>query len=162
MVVPPCPSHSSSTGEGFTAADHGNSDLSRVDRSNVVASAGQTEDRNGSNPSASSSRLPQVLQGEYRGAPQLGSTLRFSDQWKRFLESCGKNREVLNEQDFAFLMNHIMKGTKGTSNSRWCQFSMFCESQGIDPQWAPVPLKVRYIHNLFESKFSCSVVNMAV
>ena len=38
LVVPPGLSHSSSTGEGLTAADHGDSDLSGVDRSNVVAS----------------------------------------------------------------------------------------------------------------------------
>ena len=61
----PRPSHSSSIGEGLTAADHGNSDLSRVDRSNMVASAGQTANINGSNPSARSSGLPQVSQGEY-------------------------------------------------------------------------------------------------
>ena len=60
LVVPPGPSHSSSTGEGLTAADHGDSGLPRVDRSNVVASAGQTKDRNGSDLSACGSRLPQV------------------------------------------------------------------------------------------------------
>ena len=38
MIVPPGPSLSSSTGEGLTAADHGDSDLYRVDRSNVVVS----------------------------------------------------------------------------------------------------------------------------
>ena len=96
MIVPPSPSLSSSTGEGLTAADHGDSDLSGVDRSNVVASAGQTEDRIGSNPSASSSGLPQVSQGEQRGAPQLGSTLRFSDQRERRFESSGNIPEVLN------------------------------------------------------------------
>ena len=78
----PSPSHSSSTGEGLTAADHGDSDLSGVDRSNVVASAGQTEDRIGSNSPASSRGLPQVWQGKQRGAPQFGSTLCFSDQQK--------------------------------------------------------------------------------
>ena len=78
LIVPPGPSLSSSTGEGLTAADHGDSDLSGVDRSNVVVSAGQTEDKIGSNLSVSSSGLPQVSQGEQRGTPQLGSTLRFS------------------------------------------------------------------------------------
>ena len=127
-----------------------------------MASAGQTEDRNGSNPSASSSGLPQVSQGEQRGAPQLGSTLCLSDQWERCLESGGDNPEVLNEQDLAFLVNHIRKGTKGTYKSRWCRFAKFCESRGIDPQWAPVSLIVKFIRHLFESKFSCSVVNTAV
>ena len=37
LVVPPGPPHSSSTGGGSRAADHGNFDLSGVDRSNVVA-----------------------------------------------------------------------------------------------------------------------------
>ena len=55
LIIPPGPSLSSSTGEGLTAADHGDSDPSGVDRSNVVASAGQTEDINGSNLSASGS-----------------------------------------------------------------------------------------------------------
>ena len=77
MVVFPGPSHSSSTGEGSTAADHVDSDMSGVDRSSQVALAGQTEDRNCSNPSASGSRLPLVWQGKQGGAPQLGSTLRF-------------------------------------------------------------------------------------
>ena len=77
LIVPPSPSLSSSTGEGLTAADHGDSDLSRVDRSNVVASADQTGDRNGSNPSASGSGLPQVSQGEYGGSPQFGSAVHF-------------------------------------------------------------------------------------
>ena len=78
LVVSPGPPHSSSTGGGSRAAGHGNFDLSGVDRSSMVASAGQTEDRNGSNPSASCSGLPQVSQGEQGGAPKLGSTLRFS------------------------------------------------------------------------------------
>ena len=39
---------------------------------------------------------------------------------------------------------------------------MFCESFGIDPQWAPVPLIVKFICHLFEAKVSCSVVMMAV
>ena len=71
--------------------------MSRVDRSNVVASAGRTEDRNGFNLTASSDRLPQVSQGEYGGAPQLGSTLCFSHQQESCLESGAKNPEVLNE-----------------------------------------------------------------
>ena len=69
----------------------------------MVALAGRTEDRNGSNQSARSSRLPQVSQGEYGGAPQLGSTLRFSHQWESYLESGGNNPEVLDDADQAFL-----------------------------------------------------------
>ena len=127
-----------------------------------MASAGQTEDRNGFNPTASSGRLPQVSQGEYGGAPQLGSTLRFSHQWESCLESGGKNPKVLNEADQAFLLNHIRKGTRGTYKSGWRQFKMFCESFGIDPQWAPVPLIVKFIHHLFEAKVSWSVVLTAI
>ena len=128
----------------------------------MVASAGRTEDRNGSNPSASSSGLPQVSQGEYRGAPQLGSTLRFSHQWESHLESGGNNPEVLDDADQAFLLNHIRKGTKGTFKSGWCRFKWFCEGFGIDPQWAPLPLIVKFIHHLFETNVSWSVVLMAV
>ena len=95
-------------------------DLSRVDRSNVVASVGQTENRNGSNPSASSSRLPPVSQGEYGGAPKLGSTLCFSHQRESHLESGGNNPEDLDDADQAFLLNHIRKGTRGTYKSGWC------------------------------------------
>ena len=82
-----------------------------------MASAGQTEDRNGSNLTVSSGGLPQVSQGEYGGAPQLESNLRFSHQRESHLESGGDNPEVLNEQDLAFLVNHIRKGTKGTYKS---------------------------------------------
>ena len=56
-------------------------------------------------------------------------------------------------------MNHIRKGTKGTYKSGWCRFAKFCKSQGINPQWAPVPLIVKYICNLYEAKYSFSVVN---
>ena len=91
LVVPPSPPHSSSSGGGFRATDLFDSDLSGVDRSNVVASAGQTEDRIGSNLTASSGGFPQVSQGEYGGAPKLGSTLRFSHQWESRLESGGEN-----------------------------------------------------------------------
>merc|ERR1712101_76015 len=59
-------------------------------------------------------------------------------------------------------MNHSRKGTRGTYKSGWCQFKMFCESFGINPQWAPVPLIVKFIHHLFEAKVSCTVVMMAV
>ena len=45
LVIPPGPSHSSSIGEGSRAADSGNSDLSGVEGSNVVASVGRTEDK---------------------------------------------------------------------------------------------------------------------
>ena len=48
LVVFPSPSHSSSTGEGSTATDLGNYELSGVDKSNVVASVDQGEDRIGS------------------------------------------------------------------------------------------------------------------
>ena len=60
LVVPSSPPHSSGTGGGSTAADQGDSDLSEVDGSNVVASVGQAEYINGSNLTASGSGLPQV------------------------------------------------------------------------------------------------------
>ena len=56
----------------------------------------------------------------------------------------------------------IRKGTRGTYKSGWCQFKTFCESRGINPQWAPVPLIVKFICHLFEVKVSCSVVNTAI
>ena len=112
--------------------------------------------------SATSRRMSQVSQGEYGGAPQLGSTLHFSHQRESHLESSGKNPEVLNKADQAFLLNHIRKGTRGTYKSGWCQFKRFCEGFGIDPQWAPLPLIVKFIHDLYESNVSWSVVLMAV
>ena len=39
---------------------------------------------------------------------------------------------------------------------------MFCESFGIDPQWAPVPLIVKFICHQFEANVSLSVVLTAV
>ena len=68
----------------------------------------------------------------------------------RLLESGGNNPEVLNEQDLGFLVNHIRKETKGTYKFGWCQFAKFCESCGIDLQWAPVPLIIKFICHLFE------------
>ena len=106
--------------------------------------------------------MPQVSQGESGGAPQLGSTLCFSHQRERRLESGGDNPEVLNEEDLAFLSNHIRKGTRGTYKSRWHQFKTLCESCGINPHRAPVPLIVKFIRHLLETKVSYSVVSMAI
>ena len=133
MAIPTGPPHSSSIGGGPRTTDLGNSGLSGMGGSNVVASVGKTEDKNGSNPSFSSGGLPQVSQGEYGGAPQLGSTLHFSHQQESCLESGGENPEVLNDADQAFLLNHIRKGTRGTYKSGWCQFKTFVEGFGIDP-----------------------------
>ena len=73
-----------------------------------MASVGRTEDRIVSNLSSASGRgLPQVTQGEYRGTPQLGSTIRFSHQWEICLVSGGKNPEVLSEADHAFIIRTI-------------------------------------------------------
>ena len=77
LVAPSSPSHSSSTEEGLTVADYGNPDLPGVDRSNMVASAGQTEDRNGSDLSASGSKLPQVWQGCKEELPNLDPLYAF-------------------------------------------------------------------------------------
>ena len=128
----------------------------------MVASAGQTEDRNGSNPSVSSGRLPQVSQGEYGGAPQLGSTLHFSHQQESCPESGGDNPEVLNDADQAFLLNHIRKGTRGTYKSGRPQFQKFCEGYGMNPQWAPLPLILKFICHLYVSNISWSAVFTAI
>ena len=77
--------------------------------------------RNGSNPTASSG-LPQVSQGEYGGAPQLGSTVCFSHQRESCLESGGDDPDDLDDADQTFLMNHIRKRTIGPYGSGWCQF----------------------------------------
>ena len=45
--------------------DQGNSFMSRVDRSNLVALVGRTENKIGSNQFATSSVLPQLLKGEH-------------------------------------------------------------------------------------------------
>ena len=87
-----------------------------------MASVGQIEEKNDSNLFFSSSRLPQVSQGEYRGTPQLKSTLGFSYQQERCLVSIGDNPEVLNDAGQAFLMNHIRNGTRGTYQSGCCWF----------------------------------------
>ena len=107
-----------------------------------MASAGQTEDKNGSNLSASSGRLPQVYQGEYGGAPQIGSTICFSHKQKSRLESSGNDPEILNNTDQAFLMNHIRKGTRGTYRPGWNQFQSFCKVYEVNAQLAPLPLIV--------------------
>ena len=86
-----------------------------------MASNGQIEDRNTSNPSASCGGLCQVSQGECGGAPQLGSTLHFSHQQESCLESGGDNPKVLDDADQAFLMNYIRKGTRGAYKSGWRQ-----------------------------------------
>ena len=57
---PPSSSHSTHTGEGSRVADRGDSDLSGEDRSNVVASIGQIQDKICSSIPAESSVTPNV------------------------------------------------------------------------------------------------------
>ena len=78
----------------------------------MVASADQTEDKNGSNLSAMSRGLSQVSQGEYGGAPRLGSTLHFPYKREDHIESYGDNPEVLNNANLAFLLNTSGKEPK--------------------------------------------------
>ena len=74
-----------------------------------MALVGQAEDRNGSDPAASSSGLPQFSQEEHRGTPQDGSALHFSHERDSNLESGGGDSDVLDSEDLEFLMNHIQK-----------------------------------------------------
>ena len=145
LVIHPGPSRSSGNGEGSRAANQGNSDMSGMERSNGIASAGQTEDIIGSNSSASHRGLPQVTQGKHRGTPQLGSTIRFSHQGESHLVSGGENPEVLSDADHAFLLKHIRKGTTTTYGSGWHWFQRFCQGYGINRQLAPLPLIVKFI-----------------
>ena len=64
-----------------------------------MASVGHYGDKNRTGLSISGSELPQVLQGDYRGATQLGSTLCFSHQKEKCLKSGGNNPEVLDDAD---------------------------------------------------------------
>ena len=117
LIVPPGPSLSSSTGEGLTAADHGDSDLSRVDRINVVISAVELR------PELAPIHLPtsadelKFQKGSKEEFPNLDPLYAFLQE--RRLESGGDNPEVLNEQDLGFLVNHIRIGTIGTHKSGW-------------------------------------------
>ena len=128
----------------------------------MVASAGRSEIEMGSNPSASGSGLPQVTQGENRGTPQLGSTLRFPHQRESRLVSGGENPDELSNPDHAFLMKHIRTGTVSTYGSGWRRFQRFCEGYRINPQLAPLPLIIKFIWHLYESGVSSSVVGTAV
>ena len=62
----------------------------------------------------------------------------------------------------AFLMNHIRKGSRGTYKYRWYRFQKFCEGYGINPQWAPLPLIVKFIRHLYVSDVLWSVVMTAI
>ena len=73
----------------------------------------------------------------------------------------GNNPDSLNDAGQAFLQNYIRKRTR-TYKSGWRQFASFCAGFGVDPQWAPLPLIVRFICNLYESGVSWSVVLKAI
>ena len=87
----------------------------------------------------------------------LGSTKRFSHQQESCLEFVGDNPEVLDDADQAFLMNHIRKGTRGIYGTGWCWFQRFCKGYRINPQLAPLPLIVKFVHHLYNSGVLCSV-----
>lgn len=91
------PPHSSSSGGDLTAVYQGNSGLSVVDRSSMVASVGHTENKIGCTPSTTSSYLPQVSQGEHGGTPQNGSTIYSS--YKSIQKSSSGNSEILDQED---------------------------------------------------------------
>ena len=55
--------------------------------------------------------------GSKEELPSLDPIYAFLQE--KHLESGGDNPEVLNEQDRAFLVNHIRKGNKVTYKSRW-------------------------------------------
>ena len=61
----------------------------------MVASVGRSEDGMGSDPFAQCSGMHQVTQGENRGTPQLGSTLRFPHQQESRLVSGGEDPEPM-------------------------------------------------------------------
>ena len=107
--------------------------------------------------------LPQVAvcfkfpKGSMEELPHLDPLYTYQD----CIESDGNDPKVLNDANFEFLVNHIRKGTKGTYKSGWCQFKIFFEGKGINPQWAPVPLIVKFMGHLFKCNVSWSVVLMA-
>ena len=162
LAIPPGPSPSSGSGEGSGTADRGDSNLPGVEGGNVVASVGRTEDGNGPSPVAGSSGLPQVTQGEHRGTPQFGSTVRFPHQREDSLVSRGEDPESLSDADHAFLRKHLRKGTTTTYGSGWRLFQRFCQGFRINPQLAPLPLIVKFIRNLYEREKSAAVVGTAM
>ena len=64
----------------------------------MVASGGQAKDGKDSNLSASSSKMSQVSQGEYRVAPQDGPSICFLCQGKNCLVF-GGDPDVLHSED---------------------------------------------------------------
>ncbi len=105
LVVPPGPSHSSSTGEGLTAADHGGSDLSGEERSNVVGSAVELRTELAPIHLSVAADCFKFHKGSKEELPNLDPL--YALLWERRLESGGDNPEVLNEKDLGFLLNHI-------------------------------------------------------
>ena len=102
--------------------------------------------------------MPQVTQGEHRGAPQFGSTVHFPHQREDSVVSSGEDPEALSDADHAFLRNHLRKGTTSTYGTGWRRFQRFCEGYRINPQLAPLPLIVKFIRNLYEKGKSASIV----
>ena len=70
--------------------------------------------------------------------------------------------KVLEDADQAFLMNHIRKSTRKTYGTGWHQFRKFCKGYRVNPQMAQLPLIVKFIHYLYNSRYSCSVVKIAI
>ena len=101
MIVPPSPSLCSSTGEGLTAADHGDFDLSRVDRSQVVVSVVKLRTEMAPICPPTAADYLKFHKGSKEELPNLDPIYAFLQE--RRLESFGNNPEVLNEQDLGFI-----------------------------------------------------------
>ena len=147
LDVLPSPPQPSRIGGGSIAADRGNSDLSRVDRGNVVALVGYTKNKIGSNPIANSSILPQVSQREHGGTLQYRSTLHFS--YKSILESCSNNPDFLNQEDLDLLSKYLRTQTRETYGPGLHHFQGFCKGYNVIHLVASLPLIVKFICHLY-------------
>ena len=111
LAIPPSSSTSSSSGEGSGAADQGDSDLSGEEGSEVVASTAQVEDRMPPDPTAKSSGLPSVQEGQLGRTAQDGSSVRLPHQREGAVVQ-GGHPDALDEEDQDFLLNHIRPKTR--------------------------------------------------
>ena len=157
MVVLPSAPSTMCFGGGARTTNEGNSDLFRVDRRNVVALVGCNENRDGSNPIAMCSGLPQLPQGtQLRGTPQDGYTLCFS--YKSILKSCSSNPDNLNQKDLYLLTKHVRVKTRGAYGPGWCRFVRFFKGNNVVPQIALLPFIVKFICHMSDSRVSHAVM----
>merc|ERR1712074_471131 len=157
-VVSPGASHSGSSPDSRGTDDRSSSDLSRVERFQMVASVVQA-DNSGTYQDASGIPMLPVSQGQSAVSPQNGPTDHCAHQCQSQHLSGG---DVLSQEDREFLRFHIRAGTERNYAYGWRRFTEFCNDRMVEPTVASTAIVVKFIVAMLKENLKYQNMNRAV